>query len=87
MADRDVEEPTQRMVGRSVGNRIAFDASGVALAQGARWNDAMHRIPTGDVHCIPRGVYRYPSHEAADRHLSQCLAARMAEIACGRDRD
>jgi hypothetical protein len=72
---------TQRTAGCRTNRKITFNASGAALAEGARWNDEMHRLPTGGVHCIPRGVYRYPSHAAADDHLAQCLAARMALIA------
>ena len=87
MTDRDANEPIHRIVGTIAGRQITFSASGAALAEGARWNDAMHKLPTGNFHCIPRGVYRYPSHDAADRHLAQCLAARMAEIASRADRD
>lgn len=71
----------QKTAGRQIDREITFNASGAALAAGARWNDEMHKLPTGSAHCIPRGVYRYPSHEAADDHLAQCLASRMARIA------
>lgn len=72
---------THKTAGRRSNRKITFNASGAALAEGARWNDEMHKLPTGSAHCIPRGVYRYPSREAADDHLARCLAERMALIA------
>lgn len=75
-----------RTVGKRISRDITFHASGEALAEGARWNDEMHKLPTGGQHCMPRGVYRYASHEAADRHLADCLASRMAMIASGKHR-
>lgn len=79
-----MKTPGLRTVGKRPSRDITFHASGKALADGARWNDEMHKLPTGSQHCIPRGVYRYASHEAADRHLADCLASSMARIAAGK---
>jgi hypothetical protein len=50
------------------------------LLEGARFNDEIHRLPTGQSSFIPRGVYRFLTHEAANRHQEECLAAGMAQI-------
>lgn len=74
-----------RTVGKRIERPITFDASSEALIEGARWNDEMNRAmeqlcggnPTG----FPKGVYRYRSHEEANRHQEECIAAGMARLA------
>lgn len=51
-------------------------ASGVQLAEGARFNETLARLsPTLG---IAKGVYRYPTHEAANQHWLECIARNMA---------
>jgi len=73
---------------KSVGHRqdrpITLSASGEALADGARFNDELHKLPTGDSTFIPKGVYRFSTHEEANRHAEQCLVEGMARIAMDR---
>jgi len=73
---------------RTVGHRketpIAFSASAVLLAEGARFNDEIHRLPTGNRTFIPKGVYRFKSFEDANRHDFDCVAAGMAQTALER---
>lgn len=73
---------------RTVGNRkeieITFPATAVLLAEGARFNDEIHRLPTGNRTFIPKGLFRFKSHEEANRHDLECLAEGMAEIALER---
>jgi hypothetical protein len=70
---------------RTVGHRkerpITFSASADLLAEGARFNDEIHRLPTGSRTFIPKGVYRFMSHEESNRFDLDCLAKGMAEIA------
>lgn len=77
-----------RDVTRTVGCRksrpITFSASALLLIEGARFNDEIHRLPTGGTTHIPKGVYRFKSHEDANRHQQECLASGMASIAMGR---
>jgi hypothetical protein len=47
---------------RPVGSR----ASGELLAEGARFNEEIHRLPTGGATFIPKGVYRFKTHEEAN---------------------
>jgi hypothetical protein len=70
---------------RTVGYRkerpVSVDASGLLLAEGARFNDEMHRLPTGNTTFIPKGVYRFMTHAEANQHQLDCLAKGMAKVA------
>jgi len=58
---------------------IAAKPSGALLAEGARFSESMARLaPVG---IMPKGVYRYKSHEEANRHAQECLARAMARLA------
>ena len=70
---------------RIVGNRsepmLSLLASGEALMRAASFNEMMQSVmPYGKVGCIPKGVYRYKTHEEANRHQDECLARHMAKI-------
>ncbi|HCI15022.1 MAG TPA: hypothetical protein DFK12_14050 [Gallionellaceae bacterium] len=73
---------------RTVGHRkehpITFSASAALLAEGARFNDEIHRLPTGNQTFIPKGVYRFKSFEEANRQDLDCLVEGMARIAMER---
>lgn len=70
---------------RTVGHRkprpVVAIGSGVLLAEGARFNDEIHRLPTGGATFVPKGVYRFMTHAEANRHQNECLTKGMAEIA------
>ena len=73
---------------RTIGNRkehpITFSASATLLAEGARFNDEIHRLPTGSQTFIPKGIYRFKSFEEANRQDLDCLVKGMAKIAADR---
>lgn len=73
-----------RTVGRRKERPAGLLASGALLAEGARFNDEMHRLPTGDTTFIPKGVYRFKTHEDAYQHQFDCRAMGMAKIALER---
>lgn len=73
-----------RTIGHRTQRPISFEASAAALIEGARFNDEIHRLPTGNTTFIPKGVYRFKSNEAANRHQQDCLVAGMAQIALER---
>jgi hypothetical protein len=54
------------------------------LAEGARFNDEIHRLPTGKSTFIPKGVFRFKTHEDANRHQLDCLVEGMADAALAR---
>jgi hypothetical protein len=70
-----------RTVGRRKPPPIVFHGSGELLAAGARWNDEMQKFPGGGRGFIPKGVYRFRTHEEANRHWEDCLAVHMARLA------
>ena len=73
-----------RTVGRRKEHPITFSASSALLAEGARFNDEMHRLPTGSTTFIPKGVYHFKNHEDANRQQQDLLVEGMAEIAMER---
>lgn len=73
-----------RIVGRRKERPISFSASAEALAEGVRFNDEIHRLPTGNTSFIPKGVFRFMTHAQANKHQVDCLVAGMAKIALGR---
>ncbi len=70
-----------RIIGSRRERPISFSASALLLAEGARFNDELHRLPTGNTGFIPKGVYRFRSHEEANRQWEGCLALGMAKAA------
>jgi hypothetical protein len=62
---------------------ISLEASGLLLKQGALFNEALARLAPSTF--VPKGVYRYSSHLAANQHALDCLSLgmgkRAAEIA------
>ncbi|MDR0576561.1 MAG: hypothetical protein LBI87_03270 [Candidatus Accumulibacter sp.] len=73
-----------RTIGRRKERRITFSASAELLAEGARFNDELHRLPTGNRTFIPKGVIRFKSHEEMNRYDLECLALGMARVALER---
>ena len=73
-----------KVIGRRVEAPLSFCASGKLLAQGARFNDDLRGLPTGDAAYIPKGFYRFRTHEEADAHAQKCLADLMARLAAQR---
>jgi hypothetical protein len=75
-----------RTVGQRKVRALSFSADAVLLAEGARFNDELHHLPTGNRTFIRKGVYRFKTHEDANRHDLDCIAAGMAQIALERRR-
>jgi hypothetical protein len=73
---------------RTIGHRkehpITFSASAALLAEGARFNDEIHRLPTGNRTFVTKGVYRFKSIDDANRQALDCLVKGMALIAMER---
>jgi hypothetical protein len=73
-----------RTIGHRKERQITFSASAALLREGARFNDEIHRLPTGRSTFIPKGVFRFKSHEEANQHQQTCLIEGMAQIALER---
>lgn len=70
-----------KVVGTRKTRIVGGAASGDALRAGAWFNDEIHRLPTGSTTHLPRGVYRFRTHEDANRFDLDCLAKHMGRIA------
>lgn len=70
-----------KIVGHRTVPGIAAAPCGPRLEEGARANDALRAFPGGGNAFIPKGVYRFRSHELANRHWEECLAAAIARLA------
>jgi hypothetical protein len=70
-----------RIIGHRKEQPIAFSASADLLLKGARFNDEIHRLPTGQLTFIPKGIFRFASHAEANRQQQDCLAKSMTQIA------
>jgi hypothetical protein len=71
---------------RQVGTRrepeVVRQASGRLLAEGALFNEAVSRLaPTT---FVPKGVYRFRTHDEANRHRLDCLVRGMGRLALER---
>jgi hypothetical protein len=70
---------------RTVGHRklqeLTFAASAELLVASARINDSLRRFPGAGSTFIPKGLYRFATHEDADEHRLACLARGMARLA------
>lgn len=80
------KEDRMRKIGSRKERPITFSASGALLLEGARFNDEIHRLLTGQMTCIPKGVFFFKTHAEANQHQEDCLAACMAKIALERRR-
>ena len=75
-----------RTVGHRKARPIALIGSADLLAEGAGFNDEIHRLPTGNRTFMRKGIYRFKTHEEANRHDLECITAGMAQIALERRR-
>jgi hypothetical protein len=64
---------------KTIGSRrqapITERASGESLAEGARFNESLAHL--ANTTFIPKGVYRFRTHEASNKHQQDCLARGM----------
>jgi hypothetical protein len=71
---------------RKIGTRqepaLVYQANGALLAEGARFNETMAQLAPSTF--IPKGVYRFASHEDANRHQQDCLVRGMGLLAAKR---
>jgi hypothetical protein len=71
---------------RTVGTRreqpVIAHPSGALLAEGARFNESIAHLARSTF--VAKGVYRFKSHEEANRHELDCLIKGMARLAAER---
>jgi hypothetical protein len=67
-----------KIAGKRKERDITFHADGALLREGALFNTEMQKMQS--TFCFPRGVYRYKSHEDADRHMMECVVDSMVAV-------
>lgn len=70
-----------RTLGSRIEPPITFQPSADALLRGARFNDDIHRLPTGRSTCIPKGLYRFKSFAESNRFDLDAVASAVAQAA------
>jgi len=71
-----------RTVGHRTEQPIEEVASGALLEAGARFSESIGHLSPSTF--IPKGVYRFHSHDDANQHWQDCLASGMAALAAKR---
>jgi hypothetical protein len=70
-----------RIIGHRKEQPITFSASAALLLEGASFNDQIHRLPSGNHTLIPKGVFRFKSHEYANAHQQNCVVENIVQVA------
>ena len=78
----DSWEHCMKVVGSRRERGIHIRPTGESLAEGARFNEAISWLSQSTF--VPKGVYRFGSHEAANKHAEDCLVQGMARLAKNR---
>ncbi len=65
-----------KIIGHRQPPPLTYQASGAQLAEGARFNETLAHL--SPLLGIVKGVYRYPTHEAANQHWLACVVHIMA---------
>ncbi len=74
-----------KIVGSRREPAVGGRASGEALATGARFSESLAALAKSTF--IPKGVYRFKTHAAMNKHQEDCLAHGMGLLAIERARD
>ena len=67
-----------KVVGKRKERNLTLHADGELLREGALFNTEMQKMQS--TFCFPRGVFRYKSHEEADRHMMDCVVNSMVAV-------
>ncbi len=70
-----------RIVGSRMIKLIQFQASYELFVEGCKFNEQIHKLPSGGNTSIKKGLYRFKNHEQANRHWENCLAEKMTKQA------
>ena len=67
-----------KIAGKRKERDITFHADGALLREGALFNTEMQKMQS--TFRFPRGVFRYKSHEEADRHMMACVINSIVAV-------
>jgi len=68
-------------VGKRKDRSIFKYASGETFTEGARFNESLQSLPTGNQTFIPKGIYFFKTNQEADNHRGTCLIQGMVQVA------
>ncbi len=71
-----------RVIGRRAEPELSEGVSAASLRAAARFGEVIAAFGTDTF--IPKGLYRFRGHDAANRHQFECIATGMAERALRR---
>ena len=71
-----------KIIGKRRESTMTARAAGALLAEGARFSESISYLAKTTF--IPKGVYRFKSHEAANQHEQDCLVRGMGQLATER---
>ena len=67
-----------KVAGKRKERDITLHADGALLREGALFNTEMQKMQA--TFRFPRGVFRYKTHEEADRHMMDCVVDSMVAV-------
>jgi hypothetical protein len=67
-----------KIAGKRKERSITLHADGALLREGALFNTGMQKVQS--TFRFPRGVFRYKSHEEADRHMMDCVVNSILAV-------
>ena len=77
-----------RIVGKKIERPLSANASGELLRDAAAFNEMLQNaFPSGKIGHIPKGVYRFSSHDEANKQDEIFLAQHMAKIELNMNRN
>jgi hypothetical protein len=68
-----------KQIGHRTAPPLRLQAGTAPLIEGARFNEALAAL--GPAGIMPKGVYRFRTHEQANQHQAKWLAHGMADLA------
>jgi hypothetical protein len=72
-----------RTVGQKIEKPLSLNASGGLMREAAAFKEMLQNaFPSGKLGYVPKGIYRFASHEAANKQDEIFLAQHMAKIEC-----
>jgi len=71
-----------KIIGKRRESVMTARAAGASLAEGARFSESISYLAKTTF--VPKGVYRFKSHEAANQHAQDCLVRGMGQLATER---
>ena len=67
-----------KIAGKRKERDITLHADGALLREGALFNTEMQKMQS--ILRFPRGVFRYKSHQDADRHMMECVINSIVAV-------